>query len=187
MKKLKSFLRTKTKTNVLVVVSAFIILSGRFLYVPFIADWDVKFENGIVGFKWLSIFLSRFGNEISWLAMGVLLSYISKYLPKPQSKHIKNLSMLVIITAGYFLSWIFYSESSFSRETEMLFSLSTSIAAYILSSRLLNSMNRYVDLLKEKIRNLVDIIIMEAPEHVNNLDVWDIEIVEPTLDMLNEE
>lgn len=177
---------TRTKTSVLVAISALFIFVGRFLYVPFINDWDVQFENGIFGFNWLSIFLSRFGNEIAWFAIGFLLIYLSSYLPKDHKRHIKNLAALILLTAGYFTSWIFYQDSNFSQTTEMGFSFATSLMAYFVCKKLYNATSNYIDELKEKIRNLMDFLILKAPNHVKDVKVWDAEIVEPALEMLDE-
>lgn len=180
---------TRIKTSVLVVTSAaFLILTGRFIYVPFIADWDVKFENGIFGFKWLSIFLSRFGNEVSWIAMGLLLIYLAQYLPKNHKKHIKNLSALILVTAGYFMAWIFYQESSFDRYTEMGFSLATSIMAYFVAKKLLKASFSHIESLKEKIRYLMRLMVVKTSDVdvIKDMRVYKAEIINPAIDKLDE-
>lgn len=190
MRRLNFFRLTKTKTSVLVAVtvSAFFILAGRFLYVPFIDDWDVQFENGIFGFKWLSIFLSRFGNEISWYAMGILLIYLSNHLPKGHKKHIRNLAALIIITAGYFTAWIFYQGSKFTTTTEMLFSITTSVAAYFIAKRLYGASKSYIDSLKEKIRFLMRLMVVKSSniDVIKDMRVYKAEIINPAIDKLDE-
>ena len=195
--KLKFSLLTKTKTNpsgavttvsILIVICLLIIL-GRFIYVPFINEWDVKFENGLFGFKWLSTFLSRIGNEIAWLAVGFFIHYLTNFFSPINNdikKYTKYIANIVLATALYFIAWIFYDNFNFSLHTEILFSAATSLMAIYISYKFITPNLHYIDSLLSKIRDLVDVIILKAPEHVKDINVWTYEIVEPTLDKLNE-
>jgi len=164
-----------------------LVFAGRFLYVPFLGDWDIKYEDKIFGFTWLSTFLSRIGNEFSWLLNGLLFVFISQFIQNEKvKKYIRNYSALVIITALYFICWAFYNGNNFHRYTEMFFAAITSLAAYIIGKRTFNFLTNYISSLIAKISQLVDVIVLKAPKHVKDVDVWDANIVEPTLDKLNE-
>ena len=141
MKKLKSFLQTKTKTSLLVKISlvSLLIFIGRFAYVPFVNTWDVEYPDKLFGFKWLSTFLSRIGNEFSWLAVGVLLIYASSFMHKEAKKAFINVGNLIIGTALYFLCWAIYDQNNFEFITEVSFAALTSFFAFIITKKVYKS------------------------------------------------
>lgn len=174
---------------VTISIVGLLIFLGRFIYVPFINDWDVKFEDGLFGFKWLSTFLSRAGNEFSWLSVGLFIHYLTNFfmpgIPgiKKYTKYVAN---LIIIVALYFVCWILYDGNNFSLHTEMLFSAATAVMAFYIVSKLKSPTLDYIGSLLQKIRDLADVVILKAPHHVKDKKVWHYEVVEPTLDKLNE-
>jgi hypothetical protein len=162
---------------------------GRFIYVPFINEWDIKFEGGLFGFKWLSTFLSRIGNEIAWFSVGLFIQYLTNFFAATNpdiKKYTKYVANIILATALYFMAWIFYDNFNFHLHTEMFFSAVTSIMTMYITYKLVLPNLTYIDSLLVKIRYLVDVIILKAPDHVNDKMVWDYEVVEPTLDKLNE-
>lgn len=153
------------------------------MYIPFI--WN-DLEGDWFGYGWASSFLWSLGNELTPIIISLFLWHLASHLPYSIQKSVKNISAILLTIGLFFTSWIFYS-GNFTKITEILFSACTAIFIAYISVKFLNSTNNYIEFLKEKIRNLVDVIILEAPEHVKDIKVWDLEIVEPTLDMLDEE
>ena len=162
---------------------------GRFLYVPFVGQWDIEFDGGLFGFKWLSTFLSRIGNELAWVSVGFFIKFLLNFMKEDATvikRYTSKMANLILITALYFISWIFYDGSNFSLITEMIFSLATSLTAFYLMSRLSHPILEYLRKLLTNIKMLVDVLIIKAPSHVKDQSLWEEEIVEPTLDKLNE-
>lgn len=103
---------------------------------------------------------------------------------------VKKLSIFIAsgieLTAIYFISWALYDGNNFSMKIEILFSALTSIVAFsifvALYKFITTSNNKYV----AKIRMLVDVMILKAPNYVKDKEEWSQDVVEPTLDRLNE-
>ena len=123
------------------------------------------------------------------MAMGLFVKYLVHHID-PEAVQIKKytswLANLVLVVAIYFMCWAFYDSYNFSLPFELLFACFTSIAAFYVMNKLFFPLVNYIQKLLGKIRMLTDIIILEAPNHVTETSDWEQEVVQPTLDKLNE-
>ncbi len=171
-----------------VSIAAFLIFIARFASVPFQGDWDRRYEEGekLLGFTWLSTALSRIGNELAWVFLGLVLLYATSFMEHRAKKYFRNLAALILIVAAYYLSWAFYNGNQFDWKVEAGFAAATAGMGYIICWALFRFWKSYVEKLKGFIRLLTNRLIVDAPTYVKDVKVWDAEIVEPTLDRLNE-
>ena len=170
-----------------VSIAALLIFIARFLYVPFLGDWDRRYEEGIFGFTWLSTFLSRIGNEIAWFALGLVLLYGTIFMEHRARKHFKNLSYLILITAAYFISWAFYDGNNFHRYTEMFFAAATSIMGFVIARKLFRFIHSYILRLKSVIADMIDDMVNRTPSHVKDIEVFEEEVMWPRLKSISDE
>ncbi|WP_422858802.1 hypothetical protein ACOKFD_15800 [Flagellimonas sp. S174] len=189
MKKLKFFRRTRTKlyrlgaTATVSIFAGFILLS-RFLYIPFAGENDM--EGNFVGFPFLSSFLYAMGVELSYLSFSIILAYATNYMYEPAKRYFLLLSYAIAFVGFFFVSWVFLAPTKANKIQELLFSIVTSGVAifvvYKLSNFIKTSRNKNI----AKIRMLANVLILKAPNYVKDTDKWSNDVVEPTLDKLNE-
>lgn len=174
-------------------IIGFIGVFAKFSYIFFNGDRQRGEEYHIFGYKYLSHFLWAFGNEVFAFSIGVLLFVAANFfIDKRIANLFKAISVFTICTSFYFMGWIFF-DSFYSGSTEILFAILFAVVATVLFvlfithlTRIIRSVSEVTNYLTKKIRFLTDVIILKAPGYVRNQKVWHYDVVEPTMDELNE-
>ncbi len=169
-----------------VTVSVIIALAiiCRFAYVLYNGDSDVKGD--FVGFTYLSSFLYSFGIELAFILVGIGVNYSTSFMTKSAVKPFKFFGWSIQCVGFYFLFWIFLDESIFTEKVEMIFSGIFSFLAVGIQVVLSRFFKNDVSKLKSQIKYIFDRMVLDAPKHVKDEEKWHDDIVEPTLDKLNE-
>lgn len=169
-----------------VMVSVIIALSilCRFAYVIYNGDNDVKGD--FFGFSWLSSFLYSFGIELAFILVGIGINYSTAFMERSAIRPFKFFGWCVQGVGFYFLFWIFLDDSIFTETVEMLFSGVFSFLAVWIQIIISKFFANHFSLLKSKIRFVMDRVVLDAPHYVKDEDKWNDDIIEPTLDKLNE-
>lgn len=104
-----------------------------------------------------------------------------------ETRQAKKFGALTVGTAaGYYMAWVFFPEVDFSTNIYFAMLFVTGVLSSITAFWIINANYPTIQKLKNKITYLVDILILRAPEYVKDYEVWDVEIVEPALDVLDE-
>jgi len=165
------------------------MIISRFMHVFFLNDSDIKGD--FFGFEWLSIFLWNFGIECFTISTGLLLWYSTIFHKQETKILFRFISCLIIAVGFFFMFWIFLDNEKFNETIEIVGSLLLSITATTLMIFFMKFLAKElitIDELKSKIRFVMNKMIVESVKnnHVGNKKRWQEEIVEPTLDKLNE-
>lgn len=180
--------KCKCQAGLISLFAAFIVLS-RYGYIFYLGDNDV--EGNFFGFTWLSIFLYSIGVEISYLSFALVLAYATRFMDERTRKPFLFLAYVISFVGFFFISWVLLGDNGYSTHQEILFSFIAAlliiIAIYFLS-KFLSQNQESIEKLKSKIRFVMHKMIIESVSnnHVSNRKKWEEEIVEPTLDKLNE-
>jgi len=191
MNKLKFFRQTLIGLKVQVVISIFttFIVLSRFAYVFYLGDNDVKGD--FLDFPWLSSFLYACGVEVSYLSFALILAYATRFMEEKAKKPFLFLAYAISFVGFFFTSWILLDENRYNSQQEMLFSFFSALLVILVVyflSKFVNQNQDSISKLKSKIRFVMNKMIVESVKnnHVGNKKRWQEEIVEPTLDKLNE-
>lgn len=194
--KSKFFHPIKTRVRLEAVLSsifAFIGIFAKFSYILVKNDASEYAVSTMFGYRYLSQFLWALGNEAFTLSIGVFI-WVSTMFAKERSllKVFRGVSLLCIASSLYFMGWIFFAPF-YSDYMEVLAAILFSVAGTLLFSMFLINLNRIISGIQEltdyftfKIRLLTNCLILVTPDYVRNKEVYFEEIVEPTLDKLNE-
>ncbi len=167
-----------------------VIILSRFIYIFFLGENDVKGD--FFGFEWLSFFLWDFGSQCFTIFTGLLLWYSTIFHTENKFKKVFRLSSYLIILIGFFyVFWIFLDNEKFNETFEVVGSLSLSFLAtfsIVFLMKFLNKELMTITELKSKIRFVMHKMIVESVKnkHIINKERWKEEIVDPTLDKLDE-
>lgn len=187
-KKLTRQIRTKfarLETQIVTVSLGLGLVIARFAYIYFL-DNDIK--GSYLGYRWLSTFIYAIGIELAFIFTGALMHYSTNFMVEEVRKAFKNISYLVMTTGGFFLFWAIYTHIlDYNKYTEMLIGLATAIMFVSLFVALSGAAKSYVEKLREGIRILVNAFARKVPPHVKNIDVYEEEVLWPTLDKLTDE
>ncbi|MCR9263340.1 MAG: hypothetical protein NXH86_04240 [Flavobacteriaceae bacterium] len=172
---------------------AFIGIFAKFSYVLVMKDAGEYWLAEAFGYRYLSQFLWSLGNEIFAISMGTVLFISTRFfIHTPMKTVFRWISAISIATGLYFMGWIFFQEQ-FDGMTEVyaaiLFSILTTILyVYFLSrlTKVIQGITELTNYFTSKIRLLTDVIILRAPDYVRNQKVWYEDVVDPTMDKLNE-
>lgn len=187
-------IRTRVhREAVLSSIIAFIGIFAKFSYILVRNDAGEYAISTMFGYRYLSQFLWALGNEIFSFSIGVLIFMSTKlFIHTPLKNVFKWIGILCIASSLYFMGWIFFDQY-FAEETQVIMAILFSILATVLFilflkhiTRLIQSVTELTNYLTAKIRLLTDTIILTAPTHVRDIEVWNEEVVEPVLDKLNE-
>lgn len=193
----KFFHRIKTRAlqgdALMSSILAFIGVFSKFSYILVRKDAGEYAIANMFGYRYLSQFLWAIGNEIFTFSAGVLIWMASNFISDHKMKVIfRGVSLLCISSSLYFMGWIFFAEY-FEDYTEILMAILFSIVGTVLFglflyrlNSILNSINQLTEYFTFKIRLLTDCLILVTPDYVRNKEVYFEEVVEPTLDKLNE-
>lgn len=183
--------RSNRRAGVTISLLAAFIVVSRFLYVPFLGDNDIKGD--FLEYKWLSSFLYSVGVEFSYLSFALILHYATNFMENSAARYFNRLACVISFVGFFFTSWILFESDKTNPLKEMFFSFIVAAVAiwviWFVSKFIRSTTYIYVGLissLKSKIRYVVDKMVIDAPSHVKDQSLWEEEIVEPTLDKLNE-
>ncbi len=165
------------------------VVTIRFIYIFFIGEKDV--EGNFFGFTWLSVFIYTFGAEVSYLFFALILAYATRFMEENAKKPFIFLSYVISFVGLFFISWIFLEAKEYSTKKELIISFiasTTIIFVVYYMSRFINNNQETVEKLKSKIRFVMNKMIVESVKnkHIINKERWKEEIVDPTLDKLDE-
>lgn len=172
---------------------AFIGIFAKFSYVLVMKDAGEYWVAETFGYRYLSQFLWSLGNEIFAVSMGTLLFISTRFfIDTPLKKVFKWIASISIASGFYFMGWIFF-QNHFTGMTEIymaiLFAILTTTLYVLFLSRLtkvIQGITELTNYFTSKIRLLTGVLISGSENYVRNYDVWFEEVVDPTLDKLNE-
>jgi hypothetical protein len=174
-----------SETQIVIATLGVSIVLARFGYIYFLEN-DI--QGSYLGYRWLSTFLYMVGIEVAFIALGILMYYSTNFMMEAYRKAYKNVSILVIITGCFFLFWAVYTHIlDYSLYTEIVFGLATSFMFVSLFLALSKAAKTYVQKLKEAIKILIDALARKAPQQVKDIEVYDAEVLWPTLDKVTDE
>lgn len=176
MKSLRMATKLKDQEGVVNVLGTVILLlSGLILYVDKLVDYfDIQVD-GIHYYQSLDVFLWTVSGTIAPLliCLGYMLKGEKWALAAP------------VVAYSAQLTYIFRDVKWIGRDYFWLYTALFVIGFLVLAYFIKNYANT-ISTLKSKIRFLMDLIIIEIPKSVNDIEVYNIEIIEPALDKLDE-
>lgn len=192
----KFFHRITTRVRQEAVLSSIIAFFGviaKFSYIIVRKDAGEYAITKMFGYRYLSQFLWVLGNEVFAFTIGAFIFIIANMIPdRSMKRNVKAIAIFTIATSLYFIGWIFFGEF-YEEPTEIVMSIIFSLVFTALSiwflanlTRIINSISELTEYFTSKIRLLTDCLILKTPYYVRNQDVYFEEVVEPTLEKLNE-
>lgn len=172
---------------------AFIGIFAKFSYVLVMKDAGEYWVAEAFGYRYLSQFLWSLGNEIFAVSMGTLLFISTRFfIDTPLKKVFKWIASISIASGFYFMGWIFF-QNHFTGMTEIymaiLFTILTTTLYVLFLSRLtkvIQGITELTNYFTSKIKLVTDVLLLRAPDYVRNQKVWYEDVVDPTMDKLNE-
>ncbi len=170
-------------------VAIIFIVVARFAYVFHLEDNDV--EGDFFDFRWLSIFLYACGVEVSYLSFALILAYITKFMEEKTKKPFLILAYVIAFIGLYFISWILLEEKAYNTKEELIINFIVAtiiIITVFVFSTYMGDNYESIEKLKSKIRFVMYKLIVESVKnkHVTNKERWKEEIINPTLEKLDE-
>ena len=174
-------------------ILAFIGVFAKFSYILVRKDAGEYAIATMFGYRYLSQFLWALGNEIFTFSAGVLIWMASCFISDYRMRvTFRGVSIFCFASSLYFMGWIFFGEL-FDDNTEVIMAILFSLVGTILftffllnMTKIIRSINEITEYFTFKIRLLTDCLILTTPEYVRNKEVYFEEVVETTLDRLNE-
>lgn len=182
----RSALQARLAKISIIVLSAILILAGRFAYLPWSSD-DTDIKGSFLKFKWLSSALYSFGMEVSFIAVGFLLYHASRQMDNSIGKYYAYVSHIIAWIGFFFLGWIFVDDDLFTITVERTLAALIATISMVIVVIIQRGWAGYVESLREIIRILTHSLISEVPPHVKDVDVYYEEVVWPTLDKATDE
>lgn len=195
--RLKFFRRIKIPAHLGAVllnsIIAFVGVLAKFSYIVYRGDKGEYVVAKMFGYPYIHQFLWALGNEIFSFSIGIVIWNAAMFVSVYKMKIVfKGVSIFCISSSLYFMGWIFFS-NYFGDNTEVTMAIIFSIAGTTLFvsflytlSKIVGTINEITEYLTFKIRLLTNCLILVTPDYVRNKDVYFEEIVEPTLEKLNE-
>lgn len=182
--------RARTKTRLIlpavtVSIASTLAILARVCYILYNGDRDI--EGDFLGFRWLSSFLYSFGVEVAFVVVGMVINYSTRFMWKDARRPFRLFGWLIQAVGFYFIFWIFIDGSAFTDNVEMAFSACFAISAILLEMTLAKFFKDQIDRLRSIIRRLNDVIILEVPDHVRDIEVYQEEIMWPVLKEVSDE
>ncbi len=184
MKKLKSFLQTKTNNNALVAITVsinlFLIGVSRFTYI--FVDKYFDMEGNFFGFKWLSTFFWNTGVEVFTINVGFLLYYATFFMSETMIQTFRRTSLFVISIGFFFLSWIFFDDTGITNSLEIIFSIAVAVPMTKISIEAYKLILAWMKGLQFSLKESLTLLIDRIPEQYLDarlIDVYDEETLTP--------